>query len=981
MKKPVSWLIVSVMAVSIFTGSFSAFGAADPSSVTANTNGNEAVSTYQNGIFTAKSSGSGLFALALYKDSQLHKLSLAQSEDELEELKLSMIIPDGTGTSMKIFRFDTDGTPYMVNKVLTPDNSGNIRVYTNESFEDGTYALNTASVNGTSTKITEGRLEFAANKADCPRSAFHVYKHGRHVVYEADYQLGSTELDGSADSWYIRLLNYYYTYVNTNTQKTTTGYQTLLRLRGGNRITVGSGQDAVAHLSADKPTRISVVMDFETRKFKLYVDGRYVNEYSGLISGDTPPADIYDSKDFFIGKISNSSTDINYAVNLFVDNVKIYEAEKITDIGNLKPNVHKTDFPAETIEDDTYIRPTAAALAEAALEAGHPRVLVNRAKIDQINNSDNGYVKAWRTELIKRADNAIGSDAFSYTISNTGSMDDIPQSIARMMDLGLAYMLTGQTKYTDKAWQEAKKLIDYRIEYNLASGGTGYFNDWNSRSYLDVGEVSFILAICYDWMYDAWTPAQKKEISDAVLKNSIDLTYNIYHGNPIADDAIKSDSDKTYTTWYNSKSNWNAVCNGGVFVAAMAFMEADAFKCGTVAEATMRGLEYMMEIYNPGGGWNEGPSYWAYALKYLTAALATMETASGSHYGISHAAGFINTPLYSMSLEGKAGVAGFGDVSGSRVKAPMLFYWSRVFAKPEYTAAAIYGLENFGFTPDAFDLIYFDPNMDTGDYRAPTDYYYPGSETLSFNSANSFVAITGGKGKMSNHDHLDSGSVIVDIRGNRVFNDIGAEHYKADGYFAENRFLYFRARPEGHNIFIINPDKLTDTDGTSAYYGQRTGAESKITDYKPGVLSAAMDLTQAYARDAEASSRRIELDGDKVIITDTITGLINAANSIYWNWYIKYGDEDERHIFTEFGDVTVNDDKASATIVLNGEIYTVRFETDCQYTLAVEENPNYYVDVDPDKGGSKHDNNEYKRLVLKMENTTDKNITVKTIIE
>lgn len=973
-KRVISLFTLIAMVVSLF-GAFSAAFASD--GIQMSLNGNNVSSNKKelalgDGLFTAKTEGAGLFALGFYKGGELVSLDFAEGDD-LSGARLNLVIDESLNTydDIKLFRFDKNGNPVCVNKTLTPDNTKNIRVYANDTFDSG--KSNYTEMNGTTMKITDGRLEFCANSAAIPRYTIPALNHGKQIIFEAEYQLGTADvgLDETDVSNQIRLLNYYYKRADSN--NATHG---ILRMRSGGKVYIGSSQekdDLVCTLSSEKSTKLSVKMDFEKDTFDVYVDGSPVESAMNrkLLPRDIIESNVYNGRSFSIGYLSN---DRNMAANIFVDNVRIYEGTEFIDIGSSVGNVHKTDYSSDISNTTMYERPTADVLAKHALKQAHPRVMLNSQKLGQIKNSTDPRVIEWKQELLANADNELSTQPYAYAVSNTNSIENLGESIIRMMTLGLAYLLEGDTRYSDRAYREAEVLMNYKTEYRLQSDKTktALFDDWNSRKYLDVGEISFIMAICYDWMYDAWTPGQRQAMADAVMQKGVGLSYKVLHSERIEGDSLKykapsgSDSDRTDTSWYDNSNNWNAVCNGGVFVAAMAFMEHDTFVCANVAESTLRGLEYMMATYAPDGAWPEGPTYWGYALKFLTAACATLEASCDTVYGIDKAEGFDNTALFSLALEGAQSTANFGDSGAGHVNAPFMLYWSRVFDKPEYTSAYLYEMQRYDFAVNPFNLIYYDSAYNASSYTPPTEFKFDGAEIVTFKSGldtdDTFIAISGGPGKMSNHDHLDSGAVIVDMKGQRLFYDIGAEHYNAQGYFGAEKFLHFRARPESHNIFIINPENTTD------HYGQIVSAVSEITSYNPATKTATMNLDAAYARDASAASRTFGLDGDNVVIEDSIT--LRDISNVYWNWYVKTTDG-----------IVISDDRKSAKITLNGIEYDVSFETDTNYTLYTEE-AKYYVNVDPDPNGPSHakKDKEYTRLVLKLEGAAG-TVNVKTIVK
>ncbi len=973
------------------TGSFTAYAdlkltyTTGKIDVSSSLNDNASPETFGDGIFTAETDGSGIFAVALYDESgDLDSLRVVNNEYELESVRLNMAIENADGKILKLFRFEADGTPFMVNKELSYDEINNLRIYAMEDFSKNPALY--PEVNGKTLKITDDdTLEFTANKAaggvdENPRWGISAFQHGRYFIYEADYKLGTATLNGDASEWEAKLI--------ANNYKTKQGGNNInpiidmvgSNIRNRKMKTDGTHFDTIGELSTDEFTKISLKIDTLNDTCEIYLNRELIGTGSNVFQVDKIAENsLKDGIGFMIGHASGDGDD---AVNLIVDNVNIYEGTEFKDLTGLKPNVHVTDFPDDKVNDTPYKRPSAVTIADKTLNSAHPRVMLTPKKVNDIKTSSDENVIKWREELIKRADSAITEEVYKYTMNGERSMRDYPEGIERVMDLGLAYLLTGNTKYSDRAYTEAEVLMNYKRVYETTVGSAA-FDDWNSHSYLDVGEGSFFMAICYDWMYDAWTDEQKKAMTDAVMQRSIDMTYKILHDEELESDIGKTDKSKTGRGWYDSTNNWGSVCNGGVFTACIAFMDEAPFKCATVAESAIRNVEYMMSSYAPDGAWGEGPSYWGYALKYLAAMLSTMEASLGGVYGIDKAEGFSNTGLYSLALEGKSGVAGFGDTNGNHVKSPAVFYLSKLFNKPEYTAANLDAMVRFGFDSNAFDLVYYEPEMNNAEYKVPTAFYYEGAEVVTFSSDNSFIAISGGTSKGVSHDHLDSGGVIIDSKGERLFTEIGAEHYDAVGYFGESRYKYFKARPEGHNIFVINPE------ADASYDGQDKEAFSYIekATYDADNHKATMNLTDAYARDASEAKREIALEGDDIIITDTIK-LKNPTNDIYWNWYVKVRVFDDDDNLVEFGKIEISEDGKSAAISLkNKEKHIVSFETDCDYVLSVEEaetdgKSNQYIDTETPLGNNKrHEGSRLQRLTVKMADCPKSEVTLKTIIK
>ena len=312
-------------------------------------------------------------------------------------------------------------------------------------------------------------------------------------------------------------------------------------------------------------------------------------------------------------------------------------------------------------------------------------------------------------------------------------------------------------------------------------------------------------------------------------------------------------------------------------------------------------------------------------------------------------------------------------------------------------------------------------------YSQPLASYYKGTEVVTLASGkkvtDSCIAISGGKGTATSHDHIDSGAVLIEKNGLRFIGDSGAEHYAATSYFSTNRFWYYKARPEGHSIFVINPQNLFDSNGTSYYMGQSKSGVSEITEYKPDEKSATMDLSAAYARDALSASRKISLDGDKIIIEDDISLRSDAlpdesvnsdasirenGNVIEWYWHYKdtataVVNNTTKYGATDYGTVQISDDGKSATLIFRDYEYkNSRFTypgTVKKFTLTFESNADFEIEV-RDAVRNPYDANEIAKLqaagtfdkdyhnsrntmskiVVKIKNASD-DVRMKTIIK
>jgi len=932
-------------------------------------NGNKADGTFKDGVYTSVTTGSGLFALAVYENGKLIYLDASGDDREDAIRKLNAVVEEGNGKTVKIFRFDNSGAPYFENISPRYDSDEGARIYSNWNFSDKGEFLessNRYTSDGQLYLVSEGTKSEGSYSR--PRFGISCKNPGRYIIYEADYSIPETQ----EKTHRVRLVGGYYHSKAGNTSEVDTYVMTT---SGGY---IYSGRDSKATKTygtlGTTPTNIALKIDLEENTYDIYINRELVRSGDSFLpTGSLMPGTTYNSRSFYIGHLSGDSDNAYCKGTLIVDNIKIYEGTEFKSIGDEIPNVSYLDYSDKSPDgvSEVYERPEAEEIAKKVLETSHPRLMINKAKVEEIKNSADPVVISWREKVMASADSALDIQPYKYALSETDSIQDLSEGMSRLMNLGMAYLLTGDTAYSNRAYEEVKIL--YKVPYVTRYGveiPEETRDWWNSYNCLDVTEISFMVSLCYDWMYDAWTPEQRDELYYHTAKNGINNMYRNYYGMYLPSPANED--------WWKISNNQGAVCNGGAILTGIAFMERDAYRCSQIVEGGIKAIEICLKNFAPDGGWNESASYWAYTLKTFTMACAALEVTCGTNYGLQDTPGLRNSCYYSLAIEGDTGSMSYGDGSADRINAPFLFYWAHAYKDKGIGGAAMYIKNDRGHAPGIYDLIYYDADY-IDELSLPEAFYYRGIELVSLRSGNgsgeTYVTMLGGVGHGTGHDHLDSGSLIVEMNGERVFHDMGAEYYGAPGYFGANRHLYFRSRPEAHNLFIINPENLTTSDGSS-YYGQDKNAVSEVTFYDPDGKKATMDLSDAYARDADSAKRTISLEGKKLVVEDVIE--LKDVSDIYWNWYVNVKKNKTDKTFTS-GNIEISDDGKYAIITRNSKKFKISFEADNAYRLAMEA-ADYYVNVDPDPGGTKHSNETSRRLALQLEGVSG-TVNLKTIIE
>ncbi len=446
-------------------------------------------------------------------------------------------------------------------------------------------------------------------------------------------------------------------------------------------------------------------------------------------------------------------------------------------------------------------------------------------------------------------------------------LDKSRTCIARVLTCAMAFRLTGDQRFFMRA----------KTELFAAAA----FTDWNPSHFLDIAEMSFAFAIGYDWLYAQFTPDERVTLKAAMLKHGLSFAAAAYaEGGP---------TDKRM--WFvKSNHNWNQVCNGGLLATALALADEEPALARLVVAGVRKSLPLAMAAYAPDGAYPEGPGYWVYGTGYNVIAIAELESALGTDFGLSKAASFDRTTLYRLHVESPTGQS-FNYADGhARIGAHAEHSWlASRFKHPTALAhcrallAASLAKDNRSFKSDrmfALHAVWFPvaPRADIAD--APLDARFRGPAELAiFRSAwhdpqALFFGFKAG-GNDVNHAHLDLGSFVLDADGVRWAQDLGPDNYNLPAYFGAKRWTYYRLNNRSHNTLTL---------GNAL---QNSEAVAPIVTFAstPARAHAVADLTDAYPGAAKYILRGVALlDRARVLVQDEVTGL-KPGTSLEWRMF------------------------------------------------------------------------------------------------
>jgi hypothetical protein len=472
------------------------------------------------------------------------------------------------------------------------------------------------------------------------------------------------------------------------------------------------------------------------------------------------------------------------------------------------------------------------------LRAGHPRLLAMKqdfAALKQRVASD-PQLKRWHTQLSADATEMLNQPPSKYEIPDgLRLLSTSRRVLGRVQTLGLLWQLDGDRRWVDRAWRE----LDAAAQ----------FPDWNPRHFLDTAEMTHAFAIGYDWMFDAWSDAQRQTLREAIVKHGFTPGLSVYEKN---------------SGWAKTRNNWNQVCNGGLGMGALALAEVEPALAGRILSTGLNSIQIAMGEFAPDGACIEGPGYWGYATMYNFVFLAALQSALGTDFKLSTLPGVDQTGWFPIHMSSPTGETfNYADSGSGRAHGPQLFWLAQCFQQPVFA-----WFEARTDRPHPLDVLWCRTSMkDPVAAGTPLDKYFRDSEAVtlrgSWTDPNAmFVGFKAGKNNDS-HGHLDVGNFVLDALGERWAMDFGRDDYNLPGYFGKARWDYYRLRAEGHNTLVVNPGKDAD----------QKPAATKILRFesKPARGFAIGDMKAAVAPDARRAERGVAmLDRQRVLVQDEL---------------------------------------------------------------------------------------------------------------
>ena len=500
----------------------------------------------------------------------------------------------------------------------------------------------------------------------------------------------------------------------------------------------------------------------------------------------------------------------------------------------------------------------------------HPRLLTSGKELAQLKQSlkTTPLGKAMAQAIVRQADLLLGVSPIERKLQGKRLLGESRQCVKRLMTLSMAFHLTGNHQYVERAEREMLAVAA--------------FTDWNPSHFLDVAEMTFGMAIGYDWVFHALSKKRRATIRAAIVQKGISLPFT---SGPKG--------------WVRATNNWGQVCHGGLTAGALAVLEDEPDLAAKTVHNALHNVWRSMNAYAPRGGYPEGPGYWVYGTNYNVLLIASLESALGTDFGLTQAPGFNLTGQFPALACGPSGqYFNYADGGSSRHADPTLFWFADRFHRPDWLLGEHERLErtiamlnrrnarSSGGRLLSLAPLWLQPGKKNVEIQMPLHWSSEGHVPITIHRSSwtdpnaTFVGFKGGS-PSANHGQMDTGSFVLDADGVRWGMDLGAEGYHGiesrgmnlwNSRQNSDRWKIFRQCNSRHNTLVI--------DGQL----QRAVGSGKFISFSddPAFPHSVLDMSSVYQGQARSVLRGIALlPSGEVLIQDQLTGLKPGA-SVRW---------------------------------------------------------------------------------------------------
>lgn len=577
-----------------------------------------------------------------------------------------------------------------------------------------------------------------------------------------------------------------------------------------------------------------------------------------------------------------------------------------------------------------------------------PRVIINNDLLENLkyNLKTNPKMKAWYDSIKKKMERNLMAVLPSYSSAEASFLGTAQNARTRIPQLALIYLVDGDEAYAKRAVDEMVAMAE--------------FENWHPKLAHATAEMNFAMSCGYDWLYnymgEKGLTEKRDKIKNAIIDNGLKVVLEDYTGDYSYSGGRGSNTK--FATLGDNPHNWVYVANGGALSAAVSLCDEETELCSKIISYGLKNWGKAMRFLAPHGAWYEGPMYTGWMMMCTVNAMSSLENAFGTSYGLMDLPGLTEVPYFIMECTSYTEPFNFGNVDPiyGNVNATHAFFMANHSGDAELGQLRTYLMEEYNLGAGIYDLIfakpeYFSPLAPTVKDRiftTPGDYSMLTMRTHATDDISVNLAAVASRNEVFEHAH--SGSFILDAYGTRFVNDMGKGYYGGKS----NWFHEYKARAEGHNIFVFNPDKSSGLVENSDFVVERF--ENNVDN-----ALAILNLSAHYKTNADSVRRGFRLcdNRDRVIVQDEVKSAAPIENA-YWFMHTPC-------------EIELSSDGKSA--ILKGELKNMHVrlvtdDADAKFTIM----PAEPLETSPTNTGTAND--AHKKLTIHTQNKTDINYMV-----
>ncbi len=507
---------------------------------------------------------------------------------------------------------------------------------------------------------------------------------------------------------------------------------------------------------------------------------------------------------------------------------------------------------------------------ESELAGVHPRIQFTQADFDRMAalTETDPWMNTWKDRLLNTCENYLKADLLKHEKYDGVRMNFQRNLSKRIHALAVAYNLTKDQRYLDRAYLELENVA--------------LFPDWNPTHHLDTCEAMAAFAVGYDWLYNYFTPEQREVLERGMLNNGL---FDSWLG-------FQTGGSKMSFA-FTATNNHGNVDNTGALMAALAFMDVYPDECAYVGSNALRGAELTMYKWAPEGVWYEGAGYWELTMQFTAKWLDTLTTIwpETAGLGMHNLQGMDKAALAEVQSQTPLGIYNFADAMPQNVYVPEMLYLANAYNIDGVYKACIDAINGKWVDDEDLGLamMLYLPEMYESSVPLDNDYFLERIDTIMMRNtwdskSPTVVGIHGGMIE-SGHDQLDTGSFIYENSGVRWSMDMGMGEYNSLGYWdysvGGQRWNHYRSRAESHSTIFTSPAEHEDH--KVANHGEMTVHSTKP---RGGIVTIDMsdtlyDVSKATRGFAFTDNRQSLVIRDEMSLnktTDVIWSMITQAS-------------------------------------------------------------------------------------------------------